>query len=509
MGIDRTGGAGTGVETVEDQQPADRPPPPPPPDQPGAEPEGVPSRADSRAAAAAANKPDTTELAEETRQEQGSAVADDKPESSPPEPEPAESNESTSEPTASGSQDASHDHPDGSNQGAVGERDAPQEPTAAEIANTDEQPSARDDQTEAQRGAGVTGAFDGSAEQQPSTLVTSSVEDTSIDDESAPAQAATAETADRPAPMDRGDTDVVEPSAPDTTAEATETQPADDLTPRPDVPQPQPEGVPPQLDGPADSDQANDAPQADLDTTPAAETPDQQSTDDWPWADEFAARAQARENAAATNAEQTDDASANKPAVDASSEPHDAVSGVPEPSDSHEEPDQPRIEDAPQKTDLAERPTETPGEESRPGAEFMVGDKLVRIRDELDPARAEDWSNEVGDQPTDPTDRAGDRIVQPENDRDTRAEKFRRKTYEVGDDVLDKVKEGSNRAQDLFPPRPPTGHPETRTTPVAIPDHQHEAINAGDTATALITAGLVMIEFYRWGRGKLAKKKGA
>lgn len=140
MGVDHTNGAGIGVEAVEDQQRADRPPPPP--DGPGAQPDCVPSRADSRAAAAEANKPDTSQPVEESRQDDSPAAAENESESRT-EPESPESNEPTSE----------------SVQGPFGELDERQEPTSAENASTSERPLARDDQSGPQDGAATSGGL--------------------------------------------------------------------------------------------------------------------------------------------------------------------------------------------------------------------------------------------------------------------------------------------------------------------------------------------------------------
>ncbi|HZB32800.1 MAG TPA: hypothetical protein VE465_21760 [Streptosporangiaceae bacterium] len=532
MGVDDTGG---GVEAVEDQQPADRPPPPrPPPDQPGAEPEGVPSRADSRAAAAAAaaNKPDTTQPVEDT-----------------PGVESSESNESIDDSTAPAWQDVSSDS---------GEHDA-----ATELSSTDEQPVARDVETDPLDGPSATAAFDSGAEQPSSTLTTSPTDDTLVDDERLLGQATTTpEIIDHPVP-----TDVDETATP---PHAEDSRPFDD-------PGNEPEGVPSRADSrasaaaangeltdkptidntggppeqahgtapapetpsapaeayPATNDEAVDKPtvgnthvpqeqrndtvlaaefrsalaDAHPDTTsrtgeaPEAEPVDQTAkrrADDWPWADEFAARCDARENAA-TNAEQTGQPPADNTAS-ALSDTHDSTPGAQNPSGPGAESDQPCANDGAETTDGAENATEASDKKERSGTEFMVGDKLVRILDDLYPGGGDidsDGSVDVEPQP------AGDRIR--ENDELSRFEKFRRKSYEKADDIQDITKKNLDTAQDLFSP-PPTGHSETRTGPEAS-QAPREGVHAGDTAIALMTAGIVIGELIRWGYGKLARRK--
>jgi hypothetical protein len=106
----------------------------------------------------------------------------------------------------------------------------------------------------------------------------------------------------------------------------------------------------------------------------------------------------------------------------------------------------------------------------------------------------------AGDLPT------GEELVKLENDKQSRAERARRKIYESGDEVLDDVGKVVNRVDQIFE-RPPTGHPETRTVPEVVPA-PHDGINAADTATALIAAGVVVGEILRRGRERLKQKKG-
>jgi hypothetical protein len=492
VGVDDTSG---GVETVEDQPPADRPPPPPPPDQPGAEPEGIPSRADSRAAAAAATKPDTSQ------------PADAKPEPST-EPE---------------SQSVSSDRLDGSVQETSGERE-----TAVMVSTTDEQLAARDIEPEPLDGLG---AFDGGAEQS-STLTTSPTEDAPIDDERA---LTTFEAIDHPAPSDQEIADVDEIAAPMATGDS---PPFDD-------PGNEPEGLPSRADsrtgaaaangelvaqpttdntsGPPE--QANDmAPPLEIQSTPAdemsqpepdklvADTAEQQTADDWPWADEFAARAQSRENPAAANAEHS------QPAFDQRST--DDAPTVPEIGEEQ----QLTAEKHTANRDLQTETPEPGGENHGQGPQdvtdngpkdlgLTVGDKAVR--EHIDPAGAG-----IGEQPeghkerferqardndaswADGIDRlsdlpTGEELVEPkpEDDDSSRAERLRKNFFRDSGDYQDSVKKNITISHDAFQ-RPPAGHPEIKVcredpvAPVVASMPQHSVDIATATANALIISAV-------------------
>jgi hypothetical protein len=406
-----------------------------------------------------------------------------------------------------------------------------------ELSITDEEPSAQDVETISSDGLGAIAVFDGGTEQQSGTSATSPAENTRVDGERAPVQAATvAEAVDQPAPSDHKNADVDEtaalppaedsrvfddpgnepegvPSRADSRAGAAAAngelveKPTFDNT---DAPPEQTDGAAPATEvqnTPTDThtkanDQLSETPQAEHDG-PVAETAEQQMADDWPWADEFAARAQARENAAAANAEQADEPPANDSVTDALSETRDSTPGAQNPSDFQAEPDQSRADDGSQMADPAEKATEALGGEDRPVTEFMVGDKLVRIRDDLDPVRGHVDSGGAGDAEPEP---AGDRIASAENDEQSRLERLRKKFYEASEDVRDGVRKTSDAVQDLLPRRPPTGHPETRTGPV-FAQAEHHGVDAGDTATALLATGFVIVEVGRWIHGKLGRKK--
>jgi type II secretory pathway pseudopilin PulG len=106
----------------------------------------------------------------------------------------------------------------------------------------------------------------------------------------------------------------------------------------------------------------------------------------------------------------------------------------------------------------------------------------------------------AGDLPT------GEELVKMENDKQSRAERARRKVYESGDEVLDDVGKVVNRVDQIFE-RPPTGHPETRMGPEVGPA-PHDGINAADAATALIAVGVIVGEIFRRGRERLKQTKG-
>lgn len=404
---------GTGVESPEDEHPRDRPPPPPPPEQPGA---GLPSRAETHKAASeldTANDPPpptdkpeispqpTDEIVEETTDSQG----------------PPQSVDAKAKPLAA-------------------ERDAPEEPSAAESAGAGEDELGQDFK-QASLDATVTGeAPDHSTGAQPNEIGTASTGDVLGED--------------RPAAIDR-DAEQADPP-PDTEAE----DPAD------------PEDEAEQQVGDASEITAP----AKIAEAPRNTEAPQPKTD-----------GQFSEDAALV-------ADTSRP-----EEPGDAESPG-ETADKSAQPTHNADQSSEESTDVSEV-------EKRYAYEFWVGNKLVRILGGLDPDRGSSWSNEYGEEQPDPTDRAGEKIVETDNDKDTRIDGFRKKTYEFSEDVLDAAEKGFNRGKDLFPPHPPTGHPETHTSPVAIPGQQHEAVSAGDAATALITAGIVITELYRWGHGKL------
>jgi hypothetical protein len=517
VGVDDTSG---GVETVEDQPPADRPPPPPPPDQPGAEPEGVPSRSDSRAAAAAANQPDTSQ------------PADVKPEP-PTEPESSVSNESTA-PT---SQDASSDHLFDATQAASAERDAPAEPLT-----TDEQPSARELETEPLDGPGAPAAVDGGAEQQPSTLTASPAEDSTIDDEWMPAQpATTSEAVDHPAPADHENADVDETADP---PRAEHSPLFDDLGN-------EPEGVPSRADSrtgaavansevdenpaigdthvateqtdgttpaseipstptdvhPGTNDRLSEAPPPELDVVPIVETAEQQTADDWLSAEEFAARAQSRENARAANAEQTDEPPANNTATDDPAATHDDIPAAQTLDDSRERPNLPRTEDASDTTDAGERSAKQPeaagSDESSDPEETEIPSAQNGDRDSAPEDAIPVWTKGVEKRDELPS---GEELVKMENDKLSWRERVRREGYEQVDDALDVFKQNIDTVHRLLKQPSPTGHTETTIAPEISPA-PHEGVGAGDLATGSLVAGILFGEAIRWGRDRLAKMK--
>jgi hypothetical protein len=147
--------------------------------------------------------------------------------------------------------------------------------------------------------------------------------------------------------------------------------------------------------------------------------------------------------------------------------------------------------------------TEAAAERQLSGERLMVGGKP--LREHLDPVGAAAWSNDVGDQPPDPTDRAGDKTVNPETDEQPRAEKLRSKFHREGTDAVETAGKAAGKVKDILS-HSPTGHLETRTGPTAT-SAPLEGISVGDTATALIAGGVMVAEFGRLIHEKFFQEK--
>lgn len=143
-------------------------------------------------------------------------------------------------------------------------------------------------------------------------------------------------------------------------------------------------------------------------------------------------------------------------------------------------------------------------------SEQDVGERLMvdgrPLRERLDPVGSAAWSNEVGDEQPDPTDRTGDRIANTEKDERPRAEKLRSKFHREGTDAVETAGKAASRVKDVLS-RSPTGHSEIRTGSSLI-SAPNDGISVGDTATALIAAGVMFSEFGRLIHGKLVTRKG-
>jgi hypothetical protein len=195
--------------------------------------------------------------------------------------------------------------------------------------------------------------------------------------------------------------------------------------------------------------------------------------------------------------------------------------GSDNPPDTGEAGDHPDDPGRPTETDEAAPDNEVApasGLESRRGgdAEDIAGeDKRSDIQltldgrplhEHLDPAGADGGSNVIGDEVPDPTDRTGARIANAENDEQPRVEKLRSTFYREGTDALDTAGKAAGRVTDILS-RPPTGHPETRTGPSAVPA-AHDGVNVGDTVTALLSTGIVIAEVGRRIHGNLRRRRG-
>jgi hypothetical protein len=181
-------------------------------------------------------------------------------------------------------------------------------------------------------------------------------------------------------------------------------------------------------------------------------------------------------------------------------------------------------------TTLAER-TETPGQrlerpddETAPGDDGKVegtdpagtrplGERLMvdgkPIRDHIDPLGAVDVDTDLVTKPwTDPTDGlppTGKELADMESDKLSRFERLRREGYRKIDDGLDVTEKGFDLGVGAFA-RPPT-HAETRTAQPEFVDAPHQGVTAGEAATGLLAAGIMIGELLRWGHGKLTEEK--
>jgi len=440
VGIDRTTGADA---EADEQQPADRRPPPP--DQPGLEPEGVPSRADSHAAAAAANK---EAQANEESGEQAPAAAEARPDSSPvaQSPEADELEEQSNEPTAAQSDEMA----------AIEDTDEqpPLDATPDETSETQRTESPRPFDDPGNEPEGVPSRADSRA-----AAAAANAEQTTEDPQVGvqAGQPGQAEAAEATVEILRGSDDTRDSAL----SREDQASPAEsfDVTASMDTAQEtQASDNPPTVVDEPSIDEEPDAVEAE--TVEGSSVTDLGTTIDP--ADEIAEKAESTDNVAKTSGNGAE----------------------PDGQDSTSE-DKGRADDD-------------------PATEFMVENKRVRVHGVLDPSRAQDWSNEFGDQPTDPTDRAGDRIAEEKNDKASRRDRARRDGYKKAEDALDVAKRNTDTVRSILQRPSPTGHPET-TTARETPKAPHDGIGAGDAATGVLVAGMLIDETIRWAREKLAK----
>jgi hypothetical protein len=457
MGADRVSdGTDTNAETVE-EQPDRRPPPPP--DKPGTD--GYPSRADSRQGAAAANdtstqdtenqgedKPDTSQASQEAAGERDS-TSSEKPET----PGPTEPNESIG--NDGGSTDGRH--ATGSEVGTGGRLEIGQHPEQTiDDGGREQAPdgtAVRQDNPgtvemeERSAPADAPGARpDSAAGEGPTAEV---AEPASVDTSSARNPADVAGEARTDAELVGG---VSEAGAP---AGMGEGQPrAADIS-RPDQPDEALAAADAGSGDKPDAEQGSDALQEKTQTGEAAEEP---GTTLGESAETLGQRLERSGNEA-------------EPGAD------DAAGGI----------------DADRKRPLGDR--------------LMVGD--VPLREYLnsrDGAAA--GSDVVGEPWTDPTadlPPTGKELVEMDNDKLSRFERFRKEGHKELTDALDVTEKGFDLGVGAFA-RPPT-HAETRTSQPEVVEAPHHAVTAGEAAAGLLAAGVLMSELVRWGHGKLTPEK--
>jgi hypothetical protein len=444
VGID--GSTDADVEQAEDNTPPDRHLPRPP-DRPGQEPEGAPSRLEAHQARAEAKQQAAEKPAEDTTRPEASPPGDQQQGSAPVERKTEYlASQVSPESRESATTDAASSAPyeAGRDQPA-----ASAQALAGERDTTDRQPTTQ-------------------GPEQPGTEGISPAEATTVGNERAPADTTTTAETDQPTPADGQDARADERPVPAETAEQHRPQ---DLGPPLD--QPEPES--PDIQSPADGRP---------DTTAVTEANDQQAMDNTDSASEPPEQA--------------------APAQETHARPPDFHGGTIDlPSE-----DAQRFE--PSGTEVAAagedgtRLDETLAVDDRlPALEFEVEKKLVKAYGDIELPNRQDRSYELGDEPTDPTDRSGDRIVAEKTDKESRREKMRREGFRAAEDVGDFTKKTLNQAGDLFG-RPPSGEAKTGTSP-EVSRPPHEGINVGDTATSLIAAGVVVGELYRWAHGKLTQ----
>jgi hypothetical protein len=484
----------TGAEAAERQQAVEAPPPPA--DRPGDE--DFPSRAESRAAAAASD----------TDQRQPDRVGD-KPDASARDTA-GEERDTTIEESTESSTDPEHDEVPAHENSAW---DSPDEDdqTTADLAASDRRQTL-DSQRPLDDEMGTAGAEDRSARQQLGPEE-ARVDDPTSGEDLEPASIPAEATVDHRAADDGQDTDTSEhpTDLPAETAEDTHLQDR-----RPQADQPEAEQTPPTVDDRADSSADIEQATGQPDTDPAGRAPgqahdaDQQierpgetrgfhPEDEQPGDDALPVSvAETVDESAATDLDKT---------IDSDDEVTKGTEAVGDTAETPGERFEPPGDGAESTSEDGAQGGEPPGDEDRWDMEFPVGDQLVRVRGGLDPVRTQDWSNEVGDQIPDPADRKGDRIVNAENDETSRPEKLRGKFFREGTDALDKAGKAADHVKKAFT-RPPTGHPETRAGPHAVPT-PHEGVNVGDTVTALLSTGIVIAEVGRRIHGRLSEKRGA
>jgi hypothetical protein len=103
---------------------------------------------------------------------------------------------------------------------------------------------------------------------------------------------------------------------------------------------------------------------------------------------------------------------------------------------------------------------------------------------------------------------AGDKLAENDEDRTSKADRFRAKMYEKLDDIEDHSEKVTNAIDRVFGPRPP-GHTEVRAAngPTVVDAH-HADIDLGGAASTLLAVGIVGAEAVRKVHGKLKGQDG-
>jgi hypothetical protein len=103
---------------------------------------------------------------------------------------------------------------------------------------------------------------------------------------------------------------------------------------------------------------------------------------------------------------------------------------------------------------------------------------------------------------------AGYKLAESDEDRTSKADRFRAKVYEKLDDIEDHSEKVTNAIDRVFGPRPP-GHAEVRAAngPTVVDAH-HADIDLGGAASTLLAVGIVGAEAVRKVHGKLKGQDG-
>jgi hypothetical protein len=94
----------------------------------------------------------------------------------------------------------------------------------------------------------------------------------------------------------------------------------------------------------------------------------------------------------------------------------------------------------------------------------------------------------------------GEELLKMEGEETSKFDKFRKALTEAGPDVIDEIRQDTDTIDKILAREPPTGRPETTTAPdhpVMVP-RGHDKASAGDLATGVFVAGLVLGQGISW-----------